>query len=87
MAAFVLRCQGCGEQFVAKRSHTRWHSDACRKATTRAAAAHGDAFEHIELVVAEIAAGRLTPEDGLLWVVRPKIARTWRAYQVESAAV
>jgi hypothetical protein len=35
VAATVCRCEGCGREFIAARSHARWHSDACRIAHAR----------------------------------------------------
>jgi hypothetical protein len=36
VAAHTLICRGCGSKFVALRSHRRWCSERCRKATSRA---------------------------------------------------
>jgi hypothetical protein len=73
MAAYVLRCDGCGEPFAAVRKDHRWHSEACRKATKRALGKNDPTVpEHEPLVVNELAAGRLVPHNGILWVVFPE---------------
>jgi hypothetical protein len=73
MGACILRCVGCGKEFIAQRGHRRWCLDSCRKRTTRALAATARAVPDWEpVVVAEIAAGRLTPEEGILWMIDPE---------------
>jgi hypothetical protein len=71
MAACVLRCDGCGELFVAQRRHRRWCKEACRKATKRALDPTVTVPDYEPLILREVAAGRLLPEDGILWILDP----------------
>jgi hypothetical protein len=41
---------------------------------------------HEELVFAERAAGRLTAEDAVLWVIAPESMRRSQPYRVEATA-
>jgi hypothetical protein len=82
MAAWILRCDGCGRTFIGKRRHRRWHSEACGRATRRAFTAAGkvpEVPEYEPRVLGEIAAGRISPEHGILWMVDPEGMR--RRYQ------
>jgi hypothetical protein len=73
MRACILRCEGCGKDFVAQRRHRQWCSDSCRKRTIRASAGSGRAVPDWEpAVIAEIAAGRLTPDEGIRWMIDPE---------------
>jgi hypothetical protein len=76
MGACILRCVGCGKEFTAQRGHRQWCSDSCRKRTTRALAASARAVPDWEsVVIEEIDAGRLTPEEGILWMIYPEEMR------------
>ena len=84
MAAQVLVCQNdlCGREFTALRSDRKWCSDGCRKATTRAQIAATWPPAHEGLVLEEIAAGRLSPEAGILWTLFPDRMRRGVAARV-----
>ena len=85
MAAFVLRCDGSDELFVAQRSHRQWCSEACGRRTKRARNAIGATVPEYEpLILREVAAGRLLPEDGILWILDPEEMRD--RYPHEAAA-
>jgi hypothetical protein len=73
VGACILRCAGCGKNFVAQRRHRKWCSESCRKRATRAAADRGpDVPDWEPAVIAEIAAGRLPSHEGILWMVDPE---------------
>jgi hypothetical protein len=84
MAAQVRQCQAhdCTNE-VAGRKHKRTCSNSCRQALSRSTKTPSEAAAvaptlppaHESLVVAEIKAGRLTPESGLLWIVFPEYMR------------
>jgi hypothetical protein len=88
MAAQVLRCQApdCGTEFVG-RPHARTCSNRCRQALSRSTrVAPTLPPEHEALGVAEIAAGRLTPEDGLRWALFPEQMRARASVRFEGVA-
>ncbi len=80
-SAKLCRCEGCGREFTVsgRGKRARWHSDACRKAATRAAnrSRWPDLLEQgEEALVSLIRSGRRQPEDALLLIVEawPKAA-------------
>jgi hypothetical protein len=81
MAAQVLLCVVCSCEFTA-RAGAKTCSDRCRTAKRRSRPAAALPPDYEPLVVAEIYAGRLTSEEGLLWTLFPDRMRARASVQV-----
>lgn len=76
MAAVPRTCV-CGREFVARRRDKLTCSPACKKRRQRRRETVLQVWEEIEpLVLREIRDGRLTPEDGIGWLVAPEVMRS-----------
>jgi hypothetical protein len=86
-------CEVCGASLEGKYSNAVTCSPRCRvalhrrKPPTPPPAVLPPAIpEHEKLVIAEISAGRLSPEDGLLWTVFPEACRAAAMVRVGQVA-
>jgi hypothetical protein len=80
-------CAGCAKQ--PRRHGSSYCTESCRNAKKQRAA-RGRRHRvpaHEDVVISEIAAGRLTPEDGLLWATHPlEMANYYTAQRMSEAA-
>jgi hypothetical protein len=76
-------CAGCTVALPPGRSDRAYHSTACKQRAYRLRQRTLIALAHEPLVVDEIRSRRLTPEDGLLWMVAPDAMRAASSFRTE----
>jgi hypothetical protein len=85
MAARRCANPDCGRDLTGFRPQAVTCSHRCRQKVYRHA--QSSRFEHEPLVVEQLRARRLKPEEALLWVLFPERMRRSASYRVEREAV